>query len=227
MQNSQEKPWCYLWHFSIFPQLALFLTPPSIEPVLLVPLMMLSGFPFFLLTSLLSKELNNQMNGCMSWEWPRTEGHLSICFCRWLLVGFHHGGGWGLTFQLPFKSPQQLSSLCLNQARTCSEAQFASPGLRLGSGSLDLHPPLLEWICLRNDLYLWLWFCLEGQSCNRAPHTLNTLWSWPRQSASVGLSFGSGQVAQVLCPRVPYHCKAGMGLTCPGLCLRGYSTRRM
>ena len=151
---------------------------------------------------------------------------LHLCFCRWLLVGFHHGGGWGLT-QLPFKSPQQLSSLCLYQARTCSEAQFASPGLRLGSGSLDLHPPFLEWICLRNDLYLWLWFCLEGQSCNRAPHTLNTLWSWPRQSASVGLSFGSGQVAQVLCPRVPYHCKAGMGLTCPGLCLRGYSTRRM
>lgn len=43
----------------------------------------------------------------------------------------------------------------------------------------------------------------------------------------MGLSFGSGQVAQVLCPRVPYHCKAGMGLTCPGLCLRGCSTRRM
>ena len=51
---------------------------PSCWACFLVPLMMLSGFPFFLLTSLLSKELNNQMNGCMSWEWPRTEGHLSI-----------------------------------------------------------------------------------------------------------------------------------------------------
>lgn len=146
--------------------------------------------------------MNNRMNGCMSSEWPRTGGHLSISFVADDSIGRISSQGWvrvgGITRQnLPTVlqiTPAAVFSLYLYQARTCSEAQFASPGLRLGAGSLGLHPPLLEWICLRNDLYLWLWFCLEGQSCNWAPHTLNTLWSW---SVSLcGPQFGSGQVAQ-------------------------------